>query len=130
MNSQVYYRKWRPSTFHELEGQEQVVTILKQSILKKRIPHALLFCGSRGTGKTSTARIFAKAVNCLSDPENKPCNECANCEMINKGTTLDIFELDAASHRGIEEIRSIRDKVLLSPSSLPYKVYIIDESHM
>ena len=130
MNSQVYYRKWRPSTFHELEGQEQVVTILKQSILKKRIPHALLFCGSRGTGKTSTARIFSKAVNCLSNPEDKPCDKCKNCDMINKGTTLDIFELDAASHRGIEEIRSIRDKVLLSPSSLPYKVYIIDESHM
>ena len=130
MNSQVYYRKWRPSTFNEIEGQEQVVTILKQAILKKRIPHALLFCGSRGTGKTSTARIFAKAVNCLSNPENKPCNECENCNMTNKGITLDIFELDAASHRGIEEIRSIRDKVLLAPSSFPYKVYIIDESHM
>ena len=94
MNSQVYYRNWRPSTVHELEGQEQVVTILKQSILKKRIPHALLFCGSRGTGKTSTARIFAKAVNCLSNPEDKPCNKCKNCDMINKGTTLDIFEFE------------------------------------
>jgi DNA polymerase-3 subunit gamma/tau len=131
MTSQVYYRKWRPSSFGDLVGQEHVVTTLRQAIRQGRIAHSYLFCGPRGTGKTTTARILAKAVNCPdSVGEGEPCNSCRICQTINDGRFLDIIELDAASNRGIDEIRAIREKVNFSPVEGRRKVYIIDEAHM
>ena len=130
MTSQVYYRKWRPSSFNELAGQEHVSTTLRQSVRMGRIAHSYLFCGPRGCGKTTTARIIAKAANCLDLQEGDPCNACQVCTDINDGRFMDIIELDAASNRGIDEIRDIRDKVNFAPVQGRRKVYIIDEAHM
>ena len=130
MTSQVYYRKWRPSSFNELAGQEHVSTTLRQSVRLGRISHSYLFCGPRGCGKTTTARIIAKAANCLDLQDGDPCNACAACQAINDGRFMDIIELDAASNRGIDEIRDIRDKVNFAPVQGRRKVYIIDEAHM
>ena len=130
MTSQVYYRKWRPSSFSELAGQEHVSTTLRQSVRLGRIAHSYLFCGPRGCGKTTTARIIAKAANCLDLQDGDPCNACAVCQSINEGRFMDIIELDAASNRGIDEIRDIRDKVNFAPVQGRRKVYIIDEAHM
>ncbi len=130
MTSQVYYRKWRPGSFAELVGQEHVAITLRQSIKQSRVSHSYLFCGPRGSGKTTTARIIAKAVNCLDLQDGDPCNACTICQAINDGRFMDIIELDAASNRGIDEIRDIREKVNFSPAQGNRKVYIIDEAHM
>ncbi len=130
MTSQVYYRKWRPSSFSELAGQEHVSTTLRQSVRLGRISHSYLFCGPRGCGKTTTARIIAKAANCLDLQDGDPCNTCDVCQAISDGRFMDIIELDAASNRGIDEIRDIRDKVNFAPAQGRRKVYIIDEAHM
>ncbi len=130
MTSQVFYRKWRPVSFQQLAGQEHVGTTLLQAINQGRVSHSYLFCGPRGSGKTTTARILAKAVNCLDPQKGDPCNRCSICTTVNDGRFLDIIELDAASNRGIDEIRDIRDKVNFSPVQGRRKVYIIDEAHM
>ena len=129
-SAQVYYRKWRPGTFSDLAGQEHVASTLKQAVLQDRVSHSYLFCGTRGSGKTTTARVLAKAVNCLNPHQGDPCDECAICVSINEGRNLDIIELDAASNRGVEEIREIREKVNFQPAQNRRKVYIIDEAHM
>jgi DNA polymerase III subunit gamma/tau len=130
MTSQVYYRKWRPSSFSDLAGQDHVATTLRQAVKQGRVSHSYLFCGPRGTGKTTTARVLAKAVNCLEPQDGDPCNNCLICRSVNEGRFMDIIELDAASNRGIDEIRDIRDKVNFSPVEGKRKVYIIDEAHM
>ncbi|MYC32796.1 MAG: DNA polymerase III subunit gamma/tau [Chloroflexi bacterium] len=129
-SAQVYYRKWRPGTFSDLAGQEHVGNTLRQAVMQGRVSHSYLFCGTRGSGKTTTARVLAKAVNCLNPQQGDPCDECAICVSINEGRNLDIIELDAASNRGVEEIREIRDKVHFQPTQNRRKVYIIDEAHM
>jgi DNA polymerase-3 subunit gamma/tau len=130
MTTQVYYRKWRPNSFAELVGQEHVTTTLRQSVKQGRVSHSYLFCGPRGSGKTTTARIIAKAVNCLDIQDGDPCNSCTNCVQFNEGRFMDIIELDAASNRGIDEIRDIREKVNFAAVQGGRKVYIIDEAHM
>lgn len=124
------YRKWRPMTFDEVVGQEQISETLKNSIKTGRIAHAYLFCGTRGTGKTTSAKIFARAVNCENPQDGNPCNECPTCRGILNGSILDVYEMDAASNSGVNNIREIRDEVIYSPSDCRYKVYIIDEAHM
>ncbi len=130
MASQVFYRKWRPQRLSEVVGQEHVTTTLRHAIASGRIAHAYLFCGPRGTGKTSTGRILAKAINCLNPEDGEPCNRCTICTAINQNTLPDVIEIDAASNRGIDDIRSLREKVNYAPSMAKYKVYIIDEVHM
>lgn len=128
--SQVIYRKFRPQTFEEVLGQDHITQILKNQIKNHKISHAYLFSGSRGTGKTSCAKIFAKAVNCLQPVEGSPCNICENCRMIQEERTFDIVEMDAASNRRIDDIREIIENVTYPPSNVKYKVFIIDEAHM
>ena len=130
MGSEVFYRKWRPQTLGEVLGQEPITQTLRNAVEGGKISHAYLFCGPRGTGKTSTARILAKAVNCSSQSGGEPCNTCDICRSISEGRALDVIEIDAASNRGIDEIRSLREKANYAPSLARYKVYIIDEVHM
>ncbi len=130
MAFEVYYRKWRPQRFSEIVGQEHVSTTLLHAVTQGRVAHSYLFCGPRGTGKTSTARVLSKAVNCLEAEEGDPCNSCGRCQAVNEGRYMDLIELDAASNRGIDEIRNIRERVNLAPMEGGYKVYIIDEAHM
>ena len=124
------YREWRPRTFYDVVGQEHITTTLKNQILNNRIAHAYLFCGTRGTGKTSTAKVFAKALNCLNLKDGEPCNECEMCRKINEGLAIDVTELDAASNNGVDKIRDIIDDVKYPPQEARYKVYIMDEVHM
>lgn len=124
------YREWRPSTFYDVVGQEHITTTLKNQILNNRIAHAYLFCGTRGTGKTSTAKVFAKALNCLNLQYGEPCNECEMCKKINNGLAIDVTELDAASNNGVDKIRDIIDDVKYPPQEARFKVYIMDEVHM
>ena len=130
MGSEVFYRKWRPQTLSEVVGQEPVTQTLRHAVEGGKIAHAYLFCGPRGTGKTSMARILAKAVNCPNQAGGEPCNACDMCRSITEGRALDVIEIDAASNRGIDEIRSLREKANYAPSLARYKVYIIDEVHM
>jgi DNA polymerase-3 subunit gamma/tau len=130
MAAQVFYRKWRPQTLAEVVGQEQVTQTLSNALSTGRVSHAYLFYGPRGTGKTSTGRILAKAVNCTGRGKNKPCNRCEMCRAITEGRALDVIEIDAASNRGIDEIRDLREKVNYSPNQARHKVYIVDEVHM
>ncbi len=130
MPSQSLYRKWRSRTFSELLGQEHITETLTNALLAGRISHAYLFCGPRGTGKTSTARLLAKAVNCQNRQGAEPCNQCEMCVAIQDGRAMDLIEIDAASNRGIDEIRDLRDKVGFAPSQGKYKFYILDEVHM
>lgn len=130
MASQVFYRKWRPQTLAEIVGQEPVTQTLLNALSSGRVSHAYLFCGPRGTGKTSTARILAKAVNCLTAGKGEPCNTCDMCRAISELRALDVIEIDAASNTGVDDIRSLREKVNYSPNQARYKVYIIDEVHM
>ncbi|MPQ34769.1 DNA polymerase III subunit gamma/tau [Limosilactobacillus fermentum] len=130
MSYQALYRVWRPQRFSDLVGQQIVSTTLKNAIITKKISHAYLFAGPRGTGKTSAAKIFAKAVNCHHQTDGEPCNECEFCQAITAGQLNDVIEIDAASNNGVEQIRDIRDKVKYAPTQADYKVYIIDEVHM
>ena len=127
---QALYRKWRPPNFDEVSGQEHITSILKYQCATGKFSHAYLFCGSRGTGKTSCAKILAKAVNCLHPTAAGPCGECAACRSIDAGSATDVLEMDAASNNGVDDIRDIRDEVIYTPSELKYRVYIIDEVHM
>ncbi|HOU55234.1 MAG TPA: DNA polymerase III subunit gamma/tau [Myxococcota bacterium] len=130
MAYQVIARKWRPQTFEELVGQEHVVTTLRNAIAQGRIAHAYLFTGIRGVGKTSAARILAKALNCQEGPTPTPCNRCASCRAVTEGSSMDVIEIDGASNRGVDNIRELREQVAFAASSGRYKVYIIDEVHM
>ena len=127
---QALYRKYRSQTFGQLVGQEVIATTLRQAVVQGKISHAYLFSGPRGTGKTSVAKIFAKAMNCPNQKGGEPCNECYICEAITNGSLEDVIEIDAASNNGVDEIRDIRDKSTYAPSLAPHKVYIIDEVHM
>ncbi|HHU19582.1 MAG TPA: DNA polymerase III subunit gamma/tau [Bacilli bacterium] len=130
MSYQALYRVWRPKNFHDVVGQVHITRTLQNAIYQNKFSHAYLFSGPRGTGKTSAAKIFAKAVNCQSTPVKEPCGECDACIGIEDGTISDVIEIDAASNNGVEQIRDIRDKVKYAPSAVDYKVYIIDEVHM
>ncbi|HZO70559.1 MAG TPA: DNA polymerase III subunit gamma/tau [Ktedonobacteraceae bacterium] len=130
MASQSLYRKWRSQTFSEMVGQEAIIRTLKNALNEGKLAHAYLFTGPRGTGKTSTARLLAKTLNCLHPQNGEPCNECQQCREITAGNSFNVIEIDAASNRGIDSIRELREKVMVPPSTGKYKVYILDEAHM
>ncbi|MEY8339458.1 DNA polymerase III subunit gamma/tau [Lachnospiraceae bacterium 62-35] len=130
MSYTALYRKWRPVTFEDVKGQDHIVKTLKNQITSGRIGHAYLFCGTRGTGKTSIAKIFARAVNCENPQEGSPCNQCPTCQAVMSGSSLNVVEIDAASNNGVENIREIREQVQYPPTEGRYRVYIIDEVHM
>ncbi|MGL4522567.1 MAG: DNA polymerase III subunit gamma/tau [Bacilli bacterium] len=130
MHYQALYRVWRPQSFDDLVGQDHISRTLRQAIVQDKVSHAYLFTGPRGTGKTSTAKIFSKAINCPNHHEGNPCNVCDTCRSITEGSNTDVIEMDAASHNGVEYIRDIRDAVQLVPTDATFKVYIIDEVHM
>ena len=130
MSYMALYRKWRPATFDEVKGQDTIVQTLRNQILYDRIGHAYCFCGTRGTGKTSVAKLFARAVNCSNPQNGNPCNECASCRSILSQSSMDVFEIDAASNNGVEHIRELREQIQYSPVEGRFKVYIIDEVHM
>ena len=130
MSYTALYRKWRPAIFEDVKGQDAIVTTLKNQIKSDRIGHAYLFCGTRGTGKTSVAKIMAKAVNCEDPVDGSPCGNCAMCKSIAAGTSMNVVEIDAASNNGVDNVRELREEVNYSPAEGKYKVYIIDEVHM
>ncbi len=130
MTSQSLYRKWRSQTFDDLVGQEPIIRTLKNALKSGNLTHAYLFTGPRGTGKTSTARLLAKTVNCSNPKDGEPCNECLQCREITAGNSFNVIEIDAASNRGIDNIRDLREKVMMPPSTGKYKVYVLDEAHM
>lgn len=130
MSYMALYRKWRPDAFEEVKGQEHIVTTLRNQLTHDRIGHAYLFCGTRGTGKTTVAKLFAKAVNCENPVDGSPCGTCASCRSIAEGSSMNVIEIDAASNNGVDNIREIRDEVQYSPAEGKYRVYIIDEVHM
>ncbi|MGZ3606155.1 MAG: DNA polymerase III subunit gamma/tau [Thermodesulfobacteriota bacterium] len=130
MSYLVLARKWRPQLFEEVVGQQHITKTLQNAISQKRVAHAFLFTGARGVGKTSTARILAKALNCEKGPQITPCDQCTNCQEITHGTSMDVIEIDGASNRGIDEIREVRENVRYTPAKSRYKIYIIDEVHM
>lgn len=127
---QALYRKWRPTVFDDVVGEEHVTSILKSEVENGKISHAYLFCGPRGTGKTTCAKIIAKAVNCEHPENGNPCGKCPSCLSIDAGRATDIIEMDAASNNGVDNIRDLRDGVIYTPADLRYRVYIIDEVHM
>ncbi len=130
MPEQALYLKWRPLSFEDMVGQEHITRTLRNSLKQGRIRHAYLFSGPRGCGKTTTARLLAKAINCQNpDPDRRPCNQCAACVAVNEGRYLDLIEIDAATHTGVDDVRDLRDKIAFSPGEGQYKVYIIDEVH-
>ena len=130
MNHQALYRRYRPKTFDDVEEQQHVVTTLKNTVISGKPAHAYLFCGTRGTGKTTMAKILARAVNCLNPKDGNPCNVCEVCTGILNGTILDVIEMDAASNNSVDNVRDIIDEMVYAPSQAAYKVYIIDEVHM
>ena len=130
MSYTALYRKFRPNTFEDVKGQDHIVTTLKNQIQADRIGHAFLLCGTRGTGKTTVAKILARAVNCEHPVNGSPCNECGACKGILSGTSMNVIEIDAASNNGVDNIREIREEVAYRPTQGKYKVYIIDEVHM
>ena len=127
---QALYRKWRPTTFDDVCGQDHITSVLKYECQNEKFSHAYLFCGSRGTGKTTCAKILAKAVNCEDIQNGNPCGKCPSCQAIDNGSAIDVLEMDAASNNGVDNIRDIRDEVVYTPSMLKYRVYIVDEVHM
>ena len=127
---QALYLKWRPTTFDDVVGQEHIVRTLRNALKAGRIRHAYLFSGPRGTGKTTMARLLAKAVNCHDpEPNNRPCNQCPACIAVNEGRYLDLIEIDAATHTGVDDVRDLREKIAFAPGEGQYKIYIIDEVH-
>ena len=130
MSYTALYRKFRPAQFEDVKGQEHIITTLKNQIRANRVGHAYLFCGTRGTGKTTVAKIFARAVNCENPIDGSPCGQCASCRTIASGNSSNVIEIDAASNNSVDNIRDIREEVSYRPTEGKYKVYIIDEVHM
>ena len=127
---QALYRKWRPRTFDDVVGQEHITDTLKRQVAAGRLSHAYLFTGTRGTGKTSCAKILARAVNCRTPQDGNPCNRCPACLGIENGSILDVLELDAASNNGVDQVRALRDEAVYTPAAVAKRVYIVDEVHM